>query len=61
MVVVPGFKLTEALFVDKKTILYKGIDEYKKTTSIDKNTSSLQMPDWKILLNLNRNIKSLKP
>jgi len=26
MVIVPGFKLTETLFVDKKTILYKGIN-----------------------------------
>ncbi len=30
MVVVPGFKLTETLFVDKKTILYKGIDSTSK-------------------------------
>ncbi|WP_202225222.1 AAA family ATPase [Okeania sp. KiyG1] len=27
MVVVPGFKLTETLFVNQKTILYKGIDD----------------------------------
>ncbi|NET11760.1 MAG: AAA family ATPase [Okeania sp. SIO1H6] len=30
MVLVPGFKLTETLFVDKKTILYKGIEDTSK-------------------------------
>ncbi|NES84786.1 MAG: hypothetical protein F6K10_27120, partial [Moorea sp. SIO2B7] len=36
MVVVPGFKLTETLFVDKKIILHKGIDDTSKQSVLIK-------------------------
>ena len=36
MVVVPGFQLTETLFVDQKTILYKGIDDTSKQSVLIK-------------------------